>query len=82
MIKENIKEGKNRNMLPTNLDGTKKKKKLTDSQKKEERTAWMILSPMFLWWIAACGFPLVFGFALAKNVVRYYFFAVKIEFVW
>ena len=65
MIKENIKERKNRNMLPTNLDGTKKKKKLTDSQKKEERTAWMILSPMFLWWIAACGFPLVFGFALA-----------------
>ena len=40
------------------------KKHVSKIIKKEEFTAWLILTPMFLWWILACGFPLLFGFLL------------------
>ncbi len=46
------------------LNKNDNKKTVSQIIKKDERTAWLILTPMFLWWIAACGFPLLFGFVL------------------
>lgn len=49
---------------PLPAGGPHRSSPMRESFKKEERTAWLIMTPMFLWWILACGFPIAFGFVL------------------
>ena len=43
---------------------TKKKKKNFRMRHRDAITAAIILTPMLIWWLAACGFPTAFGFTL------------------